>query len=51
MELDDVFVTKVILTLEEALSEVAVSLGERYIYVRLVELGIEWTFGVVYLIG
>ena len=51
MELNDVFITEVVLTLEEALSEVAVTLGERYIYIRLVELGMEWTFCVICLSG
>ena len=47
MELNDIFITEVVLTLEEALSEVTVTLGERYIYVRLVELSMEWAFCVI----
>ena len=47
MELDNIFVTHVVLTLEEAFCIVTISLGKRDVYIGLLELGVEGAFFVV----
>ena len=47
MKLDNIFVTHVVLTLEEAFCIVTVSLGKRDVYIGLFELGVERAFFVV----
>ena len=47
MELDNIFVTHVVLTLEEAFCIVTVSLSKRDVYIGLLELGLEGAFFVV----
>ena len=47
MELDDIFVTHVVLTLEEAFCIVTVSLGKRDVNIGLLKLGVERSFFVV----
>ena len=47
MELENVFVTNVVLLLEEVFGEVAVTLGEGDVDICLFVLGVEWALSVV----